>query len=71
MQQAGFGYNTGGHAFVRLFDCRFRKIYLVHIRALVPLYQTNTYKRTHVLLNRHFINLLTYLLHGAESFLRS
>jgi len=51
------------------------KIYLVHIRALVSIYQINADKCTHILLNHHFINsipnsnmfqTLKYLLQRAQ-----
>jgi len=32
------------------------EVYLVHIHALILLYQTNTDRCTHVFLNHHFIN---------------
>jgi len=31
------------------------KLYLVHIRAIISLYQTNTVKCTHILVGRHFL----------------
>ena len=44
--------------YLRHFSTEFSKLYRVHIRALISLFQINTEESTHISLKQHFINTI-------------